>query len=240
MSYDLLSNIVWHSLTGPQAHCAAGTATARRYARGFSPILAFPDAQAPDFAALAPHCDPGEHLYCAGWTGPTPEGWRIETETVMDQMVWDAPEPPPDPSGDFVRLGPQHLPSMLALVAATHPGPFGERTPELGEYYGLFDGAHLMAMTGERMQAGLLREVSAVCTDPACRGRGLAARLVRHVVRLQLRRGQQPFLQVVHSNAGARRLYEQLGFRHYQQLPLRVVSLVGESGGSSAPRASGR
>lgn len=234
MSHELLTNIVWHSLTGPQAGCSAGTATARRYARGFSPIVAFADAARPDFGALAPHCDPGEPVYCAGWSGPLPEGWQLHTETVMDQMVWDAPGPQDDSAGDFVRLGAQHLPAMLALVAVTHPGPFGERTPELGEYYGLFEGERLMAMTGERMHAGPLREVSAVCTDPAFRGRGLAARLIRHVVRLQLLRGQQPFLQVIHSNAGARRLYEQLGFRHYQQLPLRVVSRIDEQGVSGA------
>ncbi|WP_295642621.1 GNAT family N-acetyltransferase [uncultured Methylibium sp.] len=226
MSYELLTNVVWHSLTGPQAGCSMGAATARRYARGFSPIVAFADAARPDFAALAPHCDPGEQVYCAGWSGPVPPGWQLHFEAPMDQMVWDAPVPAADSRGDVVRLGPQQLAAMLALVAVTHPGPFGERTPELGEYYGVFDGPQLMAMTGERMQAGALREVSAVCTDPAFRGRGLAARLVHHVVRLQLQRGQQPFLQVIHSNAGARRLYEQLGFRHHQQLPLRVVSRI--------------
>jgi hypothetical protein len=35
----LLDNIMWHALTGPHARFAAGGATAKRYARGFSPIL---------------------------------------------------------------------------------------------------------------------------------------------------------------------------------------------------------
>lgn len=228
MSLDLLTNIVWHALTGPQAACSAGTTTARRYARGFSPIVAFADAARPDFAALAPYCDPDEQVYCAAWTGPLPAGWRLHVETAMDQMVWDGVAPPSATTDDaIVRLGPEHLPQMLALVAATRPGPFGPRTPELGAYYGVFDGHRLAAMTGERMQAGPWREVSGVCTDPDFRGRGLAARLVHHVVRLQLQRSQRPFLHVMHDNAGARRLYEQLGFRHHQVLPLRVLSLAG-------------
>jgi hypothetical protein len=31
----LLDNIVWHSLSGPQARFSTGTDDARRYARGF-------------------------------------------------------------------------------------------------------------------------------------------------------------------------------------------------------------
>ena len=58
----LLANIVWHSLAGAQAKFSAGTATARRYARGFSAIIGFADADDPDFDALLPFCDPDEHF----------------------------------------------------------------------------------------------------------------------------------------------------------------------------------
>jgi hypothetical protein len=44
----LLDNIVWHSLAGPQATYASGTGRARRYARGFAPIVGFADSDAPD------------------------------------------------------------------------------------------------------------------------------------------------------------------------------------------------
>jgi len=66
---QLLDNIAWHSLTGPQAACSVGTGQVRRYARGFSPIVAFADPERPDLAALEPHCDADEHLYCSGWSG---------------------------------------------------------------------------------------------------------------------------------------------------------------------------
>ena len=41
---------------------------------------------------------------------------------------------------------------MLALVAATAPGPFGRRTPLLGRYLGIRDGGRLVAMAGERLR----------------------------------------------------------------------------------------
>ena len=65
----ILDNIFWHALNGHHAHFSTGTAHARRYAPGFSPISAFPDPANPDFAALAPFCAPAESLYCADWSG---------------------------------------------------------------------------------------------------------------------------------------------------------------------------
>ena len=44
---NLLDNIVWHALTGPQARFSAGGDDARRFARGFSPILGFADQAHP-------------------------------------------------------------------------------------------------------------------------------------------------------------------------------------------------
>ena len=102
---DLLHNVFWHCLTGPQAAHAAGTAGARRYAAGFSPIVAFENPADPDVAALAPHCAPGERLYCADWSGPVPAGWRLEVETAMLCMVWGGTAPDDDPAPDALPLG---------------------------------------------------------------------------------------------------------------------------------------
>lgn len=55
-------------------------------------------------------------------------------------------------------------------------------------------------------------EVSAVCTDPAYRGRGLAARLVRAVAAKIEARGRTPMLHAAETNVNAIRLYEKLGF----------------------------
>ena len=56
-------------------------------------------------------------------------------------------------------------------------------------------------------------EISAVCTDQAWRGRGLASRLTRAVAAVIVTRGEKPFLHAVAANTGAIRLYTELGFR---------------------------
>src|SRR5689334_8208682 len=226
MASDLLANIVWHSLAGAHAQFSCGTDEARRYCPGFSPIVGFRNAQDPNFDALVPYCAPGERFYCGDWSGPQPAGWRIDAESPAYQLVWDAPPPDGDGTLSPVCLGREHVPDMLELVEVTHPGPFGPRTHELGEYVGLFERDRLVAMAGERMHAGALREVSGVCTLPEFQGRGLARRLVAGLVRRQLRRKETPFLHVMADNVSAIRMYERMGFRRHAQVTLRVVSRV--------------
>ena len=220
----LLDNIVWHALSGPQARFSAGTDDARRYASGFSPIVGFADQARPNFDGLRAHCAPGEHFYCDGWTGAAPPGWTIDAETTMAKMVWQAPAPATDDAPDAVPLGPAHAARAYELAMLTRPGPFGLRTIELGEYFGVLDGERLVAMAGERMHAGALREISGVCTHPDYQGRGLATRLMRKLVARQMARGETPFLHVMRDNAAARRLYERMGFGTYRESVVRVVS----------------
>jgi GNAT superfamily N-acetyltransferase len=224
MASNLLANIVWHSLAGAHAQFSCGTDEARRYRPGFSPIVGFANARDPNFAALVPYCAPGERFYCGDWSGPQPVGWRIDAESSAYQLVWDADVPQNDDALEPLRLGRDLVPQMLELVELTHPGPFGPRTHELGEYVGVFEGDRLVSMAGERLQAGALREVSGVCTAPDFQGRGLARRLVAGLVRRQLRRKETPFLHVMADNVAAIRMYERMGFRRHAQVTLRVVS----------------
>lgn len=223
MQNGLLDNIVWHSLAGDHARFSVGTDRARRYAPGFSPIAGFADASAPKLDDLAPHCAHGDHFYCSGWSGAAPAGWQVDVDATMHVMVWDAPVPAADDALGAIPLAPRHLPKIVELVELTQPGPFGPRTPELGDYFGVFEDGRLAAMAGERMCAGPLREVSGVCTHPAFQGRGLARRLVNQVVRRQMQRGAVPFLHVMHDNGLARGLYERMGFRHHLETTVRVV-----------------
>lgn len=221
---QLLDNIAWHTLSGEHARFSAGTGTARRYAEGFSPIVGFVDNTRPDFDALARFCAPGEHFYCDGWSGAAPAGWCVEAESTMFKMVWQAPMPAADEAPEAVRLGTPHAAQALELAALTRPGPFGLRTIELGEYFGCFGGERLVAMAGERMCAGPLREISGVCTHPDHQGRGLARRLMIKLLRRQMQRGETPFLHVMRDNTGARRLYERMGFGVYRESVVRVVA----------------
>jgi ribosomal protein S18 acetylase RimI-like enzyme len=221
----LLDNITWHTLSGPQAIFAAGTDEARRYAPGFSPIVGFANVERPNFDALTPFCKPDEHFYCDGWTGAALAGWSIDAETTMFKMVWESSIPAADEAPEALRLGPQHAAQALELATLTRPGPFGPRTIELGEYFGFFDGDRLVAMAGERMFAGKLREVSGVCTHPDFQGRGLAKRLVAKLIRRQMHRDEIPFLHVMSDNVAAHTMYERMGFRDYAEAVVRVISL---------------
>ncbi|MBE2215863.1 MAG: GNAT family N-acetyltransferase [Opitutaceae bacterium] len=219
-----LDNIIWHTLSGPHAEFSAGTERARRYAPGFSPILGFAEPESPDFAGIAPFCEPGEHFYCAHWSGKAPADWVIEAESTMFQMVWSGAPPACDEAADAVPLDSRHAERAVELATLTRPGPFGLRTLELGDYFGYFDGPRLVAMAGERMCAEGFREISGVCTHPEYQGRGYARRLMLKLIRREVRRGETPFLHVMRDNAGAWQFYERLGFRKRQEPVVRVIA----------------
>jgi ribosomal protein S18 acetylase RimI-like enzyme len=219
-----LDNIMWNCLSGPHAKFATGSGAVRRYAPGFSPILGFADPLRPDFEALAGICAVGESFYCDIWTGVPPAGWKVDREATMCKMVWNAARPEIDAAPDATPLRPEHAPQAVELAKLTNPGPFGLRTPELGEYFGYFDGERLIAMAGERMCAGDLHEVSGICTHPDFQGRGLAKKLTLKLVRRQMQRGKTPFLHVMTHNTPARGLYEKMGFRIHLETVVRIIS----------------
>lgn len=225
---QVLERIIWLALSGAQAKFSVGTGTARRYAPGFSPLLGFADARHPDFTALAGYCAAGEQFYCDGWAGATPRGWHLHEDSTMFKMLWQGAAPVADPVPEAIRLGVSHVPQALELSALTHPGPFGPRTVELGEWFGCFVDGRLIAMAGERLCAagpdgGMLREISGVCTHPDFQGRGLARRMTEKLVRRQLERGEIPFLHVMRDNTAAHTLYARMGFRDIRESVVRVI-----------------
>lgn len=220
----LLDNIFWHALVGPHAKYATGANDARRYAPGFSPIVAFPDAARPNFDALVPYCESGARFYCDGWSGAAPAGWQIESESIMLKMVCETAIPEIDSASDAISLGSEQAAHALELAILTRPGPFGLRTIELGEYFGYFEGQRLVAMAGERAHAATLREISGVCTHPEFQGRGLAQRLVAKLMRRQMQRRQTPVLHLMRDNVTAHRLYQRMGFSDYKESVVRVIS----------------
>jgi GNAT superfamily N-acetyltransferase len=223
----LLDNIFWHSLSGAQACFATGETNARRYAKGFSPILGFADAEHPDFDAITSYCEPGVNFYCAGWTGAMPAGWQLHAESTMYRMVWNGVTPPEDVDFKPRRLDADNLQDAqqaMALAQLTNPGPFGVRTIALGDYLGYFDDGRLIAMAGERSYAPPYREVSGVCTHPDFQGKGLAKRLMHQIIHRQLLAKEIPFLHVMTGNTAAHELYLRMGFRDYCETAVRVVS----------------
>ncbi|ALG12061.1 GNAT family N-acetyltransferase [Kibdelosporangium phytohabitans] len=207
-----LDNPVWTSLNGPHAHLAEKHGRALRYPVDVAPFLAVPDrldeAVWRDAAELA---GAGEELTLTGPHTLPPDSWQVADVIPGVQLVDDGIDARPD--REAVRLGRADVPEMIDLVRRTRPGPFLPRTIELGTYLGIRRDGKLVAMAGERLRPPGWTEISAVCTDPAFRGNGLATRLVLAVAAGIADRGEIPFLHTGAANTGAIRLYESLGFR---------------------------
>lgn len=207
-----LDNVVWAALTGPQAEFAQCSGSAVRFLPDVSPFAGLPTvADDAAWGALAALARPAAPVVITGPERELPPGWTLEDHLPGVQLDGSAMVVAPD--AEAVVLGPADVPEMLDLVARTRPGPFFPRTHELGTYLGLRDDdGRLVAMAGERMRPPGWAEISAVCTDPAHRGRGLANRLVRAVGAVIRERGDLPFLHTAAENVTAQRLYAQLGF----------------------------
>lgn len=224
MTWETLNNPIWSALTSAQSHFALGGANAKRYPAEVAPFVAVPEPSDAAAQALAELVTAGETVNIVGISPKLDAGWELLGTGNIVQMVWrqDASAPSVDTTG-IATLGKADIDDMLALTALVFPGYFRVRTPEMGEYFGLRQGLHLAAMSGERMKLHGFEEISAVCTHPDHTGRGYAARLISHIVAKHLQRGVTPFLHVNESNARARSLYARLGFEDRASLPLWLL-----------------
>jgi ribosomal protein S18 acetylase RimI-like enzyme len=215
--YAPLDNPARSSLLGPHAHFAARQGEVLRYPADVSPFVALPDD--PDeqtWRDVATLLGPGAVVPLAGLRGSAPAHWETVGSIPGVQLVDDGVVAAHDE--EAVRLGPQDVPEMLALVEEAKPGPFLPRTVELGTYLGIRRGGALVAMAGERLHPPGWTEISAVCTAESHRGQGLATRLVLAVAHGIRARGESPFMHASAANTGAIRLYESLGFRIRRQV----------------------
>jgi ribosomal protein S18 acetylase RimI-like enzyme len=219
-----LDRPVWHALTSRQAHLALGNpGTALRYPPDIEPFGATP-ANTPEqllaLGAMTP-IDGGVALVETFKIVPPP-GLIVMIEEPVHQMVAER-IPDPEHDRDIIPLDDADAGEMRALAELTQPGPFHARTHELGDFVGVRENGKLIAMAGERMRVPGFTEISAVCTHPDARGRGLAAKLMRVVAAKIAARGEQLFLHVYPHNKGAISVYEKLGFRHRATVYLTVL-----------------
>ncbi|NDZ79979.1 GNAT family N-acetyltransferase [Streptomyces sp. SID10853] len=207
-----LDDPVGAALLGPHARFAVSRGRVLCYPAAVAPWFAMPESpDAADWADVAALAGPGGAVTLTAFREPPPDDWEVVFHAPGVQLVDDGVAAAHDP--EAVRLGPDDVPEMLALVERTRPGPFLPRTVELGSYLGIRHEGRLVAMAGERMRPPGWSEISAVCTDASVRGQGLGTRLV-HAVAQEIRdRGETPFLHAAESNTNAIRLYESLGFR---------------------------
>jgi len=182
-------------------------------------------------AGPSAHPDPGPELLLA--RRPV----AVARSAELRDHVRTDPQPPGQGAGtapQAVAPDPEAVPlttadaaEMLDLVARTDPGPFRKRTVELGRYLGIRRDGRLIAMAGERLRCGRWIEISAVCTDPAFRGQGLAGRLTRAVAHGIREQGGTPFLAATAANTGALRLYRALGFTYRRDVTFAILRAPG-------------
>ena len=203
----------WHALAGPLAGFALGDDRARRFRPDIGPIAALPDEATPaDWAALASLVGPDGPLVLLRPQAHVPASWTVLFRGRAHQMVAAAPVEPP-PGFEFDDLGRADEAEMLELALRTEPGPFAIHTRELGSYIGVREGGRLVAMAGQRLRLPGYIEVSAVCTAPEQRGRGLGNALTAAICGRIAEAGATPFLHVREDNDAALRIYERMGFR---------------------------
>ncbi|MGW0810814.1 GNAT family N-acetyltransferase [Nonomuraea sp. NPDC002799] len=225
-----LDNPARSALTGPHAHLAERHGDVLRYPADVSPFVALPEAPTGrDWADAAALVGPGGLVSYSAVDVPPPAGWEVVSRGQGVQMAGDGVAAAPD--DEAVRLTAADVPEMLALVGLTKPGPFLPRTIELGVYLGIRRRGELVAMAGERLHPPGWTEISAVCTHPAQRGQGLAARLVRAVAAGIRERGETPFLHAAAANTNAIRLYDRLGFRLRRTTTFQTARAPGDTPG---------
>lgn len=207
-----LDRPIWHALADRQAAFAIGNGRARRFVPEAGIFAATSDDTAESLQALGDLVrQRGPVVLLQAGDIPVAPGTAAQATMLGVQMVARKIEPL-DPAPPVERLTEADAPAMRALTAATQPGPFFARTHELGSFWGVKADGRLVAMAGERMKLPGYTEVSAVCTDPAHRGKGYAGILSRIVATQILARGETPMLHAYATNTPAIRLYEQLGF----------------------------
>lgn len=204
---------VWSALTGRQSHLALARGGARRFDPAYGVFAAVEEQSAGNLAGLgaliAAH---GDVAFLEAAPPTEAPGAAIVSQDLGVQMTAARLTPAREPDFEMVPLTDADAPQMLALAALTQPGPFFERTHQLGDFFGVKADGRLVAMAGERMKPDGYTEVSGVCTHPDHRGRGYAGALMRRVAGRILDRGETPFLHAYASNRGAIALYETLGF----------------------------
>lgn len=220
-----LDRPVWNALHSRQAYLAIGGGLAIGYQRPYAMFIAGADQSDASLAAMAELVPAGGQAALVErdrW--PLPPGTRVAADSVIVQLVAEDGITGTESGFDFLELGEADEADALALATLCRPGPFFARTSAMGGFIGVRDEAgRLVAMAGERMKVGAFTEVSAVCTHPDHRGRGLAKRLIGVVARRIVARGETPWLHSYPDNEAALALYASLGFRRRAEVRYTII-----------------
>jgi predicted GNAT family acetyltransferase len=221
----VLDNPVWHSLNTNHARFAVGTHLVKRYLPGISIFVAFEGMNDLVRRDLEQVVAPGEVVALAGVDAAKDlPGWTVLVPVTVIQMVCEQPPPVPPSTEEILTLTASDVPEMIDLIKLTQPGPFAQRTIELGHYIGIRKEGRLVSISGERFYPPGYREISAVCTHPDHRGKGYARLLVSTLMQENWAQGVTPFLAVEPDHTAAVKLYESLNFRPRREILALVLT----------------
>ena len=214
---------IWTALTSRQQGLAQGGALAWRYPPAIAPFAATVDTSPQSFAAL--HALMSRSDMAVLFTPDpitAPAEFKVLLAETGEQMI-GTPTESAIRGVEIMTLGVDDVPDMMALTELTKPGPFTQRTHELGTFLGIRIEGQLVAMTGERMMPANYTEMTAVCVHPDHRGRGYAQALLAAVSRQILARGELPMLHAFSSNTSAIALYRRQGMEIRRRLWVTVL-----------------
>jgi GNAT superfamily N-acetyltransferase len=221
----LLDNPIYNSLGTGHKALALVHGHARRFPADIGPLAGIPGQSAESYNYLRSLTPSSSPVVLFLEEAPAhPPDWTLIRGGVLDQMVCVQPSSPHAPNGTEIRpLTIENVPAMIELARLTEPGPFQQRTIELGAFFGIFHGDRLMAMSGQRLSLPGFVEVSAVCTHPEARGRGYAPALMSRVMEHIRAQGKTPMLHCFSDNAPAIAVYRSLGFVFRRNFQLAVL-----------------
>ena len=220
----VLDNPIWSALEAEQASFALARGGLRWFPAEVAPFCAVErEGQAIEAGTLAAAMEGCPMRYFVGALPVVPTGFRLSGPITLLQMACTTPAGAGGTGTELQDLGPDDIEAMLALTGLVFPGFFRRRTIEMGRYLGVLDGGRLAAMGGERLAFPGYREISAICTHPSQSGQGYGRTIVRRLTSRILAEGRVPFLHVRDTNAAARRLYQSVGFRVVNTVPLLTL-----------------
>ena len=229
-----LDNPAYAALSSVHALLAQICDHVLRYPADVAPFFALPSEPSPeDWRDAIEVVPPGTYAAIIHDGADVPGPWKAVRKFEAVQMIGEHVSGVD--SAEAIPLHAQDVPEMLELVRATDPGPFLERTIELGDYVGIRRDGQLVAMAGERLHFDGWTEISAVCTAQGHRGQGMASRLVGVLAAAIQRRSERAFLHVLTANTNAIRLYEELGFRVRRPLTVSVLTVEPAPGEDTLP-----
>lgn len=227
-----LDNVIWQALNTSQAHLGKRHKQAGKFLKDVSLLGGFAAPSLENYQSMLALLDPGERVGLFLEQPPQPPpGWRIVVALPLLEMVGeDGSFPPASKRNPLITpLTEADVPDMVALTKLTKPGPFAQRTREMGDYFGIRVNGELVAMAGERLRVPGYTEVSAVCTHPDHLGRGYATALITLLMERIGSRGETPFLHVRGDNERAIAVYERLGFRKRPPLHYAILEKAAET-----------